>query len=100
MLNEKELCIRHPIYIVSNPYHKLMCRIILKLIIITNENFMKEIKSFVNYTSKTLNRQNSLCRFKNIWCTFMMPLDEAPLRLFDKSLHRQVISQWRLRLGK
>lgn len=100
MFNKKELCIRHPIYQVTNRFHKLLSRVLMKLIIATNKESMQKIIDFVNYTFKTLNRQNAFYTFKNIWCTFMMPLDEAPLHLSDKSEHRRVIAQWRLKIGR
>lgn len=100
MLNEKELCIQHFIYQITNPLHKILSRLLLKLIIPTNDKDMEKVKDFINYTSKTLNKQNAFYRFKNICTTFIMPLNEAPLYISDKSLLKDVICKWRLKIGR
>jgi|WetSurMetagenome_2_1015567.scaffolds.fasta_scaffold392326_2 hypothetical protein len=100
MFDEEELYNNFP-YRISNPYlWRFMSWLLLKLIIVTNKEYVPDIQLFINYTTKTMKFQNAMYRLSNLWYTFIIPLEKVPLHIFHKSLHKQMICKWRLQVGR
>jgi len=98
---DKEALAPHYPCLITNPYlWKLMSWLLFKLIIFTTKDHTPAIKLFINYTTKTLSPKNFTYRISNLWCTFAMPLNKTPLYISDKSMHKQIIAKWRLKVGK
>jgi hypothetical protein len=86
---------------ITNPYFwKFMSWLLFKQIIFTKAEHLPAIALFIYHTTKTMNFQNIQYRLGNLWCTFIMPINKASLYISNKDIRKQIISRWRLKVGR